>query len=129
MFRRLLARLGVGKRSRQSQGTGPSHSDDDGRTGDAHTDGTDGRSVEDHPDGNDGRPEDEQPDDTDGRTDTDHPDDDDRDESNAGFIPSRLDASVLFAHGMDTTAGSELADLEEHGETLEEYQRDIDRGG
>lgn len=42
-----------------------------------------------------------------------------------GFTPSRLDASVLEAHGMGSTeAERELASLEEKGRILEDEQPD-----
>jgi len=42
-----------------------------------------------------------------------------------GFLPSRLDASVLEAHGMGTTAAErELASIEEKAQTLESDRPD-----
>jgi hypothetical protein len=47
------------------------------------------------------------------------------DEERSGFLPSRLDASVLSAHGMGTTeAERELAEMEEKAEMLDEHRRD-----
>lgn len=41
------------------------------------------------------------------------------------FVPSRLDASVLEAHGMETTrAERELDELQEQAEQLEEQDRE-----
>lgn len=48
---------------------------------------------------------------------------DDDDES--GFRPSRLDASVLYAHGADVDAlESEIADMEEQAREIESARRD-----
>lgn len=49
-------------------------------------------------------------------------------EEDGGFVPSRLDASVLAAHGMGTgTAERELASIEEKAETLESERPDEHR--
>ena len=46
----------------------------------------------------------------------------------SGFVPSRLDASVLEAHGMSTApAERELAQLQEKANQLEQQQRDDER--
>lgn len=43
----------------------------------------------------------------------------------SGFVPSVLDASVLYAHGMSrSSAEGELANVEEKARILEEQQRD-----
>ena len=43
----------------------------------------------------------------------------------SGFVPSRLDASVLEAHGMGTSAAErELESIEEKAETLESSRPD-----
>lgn len=45
-----------------------------------------------------------------------------------GFVPSRLDASVLEAHGMGTSAAErELASIEQKAETLESERPDETR--
>lgn len=47
------------------------------------------------------------------------------DSDESGFIPSRLDASVLEGHGMETTrAERELTQLEEQAEQLEKQNRE-----
>ncbi len=46
------------------------------------------------------------------------------DDSNGGFIPSQLDASVLFAHGMDT-AESDIEESNSHAHELERVQREV----
>ena len=52
-------------------------------------------------------------------------DGDDEDDEQGEFLRSRLDASVLSAHGMGTEkADSELADVEQQGRELEEYRHD-----
>lgn len=44
-----------------------------------------------------------------------------------GFLPSRLDASVLESHGMSTTAAErELQSIEEKAQTLESDREQID---
>lgn len=51
--------------------------------------------------------------------------DSDGDDEEGGYLPSRLDASVLSAHGMGTSqAEREMADIEEHAELLEEQHRE-----
>ena len=63
-----------------------------------------------------------------GDSDTGESDDEaSRDDENGeeGFLPSRLDASVLEAHGMGTTAAErELASIEEKAQTLESDRPD-----
>lgn len=50
---------------------------------------------------------------------------DDEEADDGGFTPSRLDASVLYAHGMGATGVEwELTSLEQKGEMLEEEQRE-----
>lgn len=46
------------------------------------------------------------------------------DDSDGGFIPSQLDASVLFAHGMDT-AESDIEESNSHAHELERVQREV----
>jgi len=47
------------------------------------------------------------------------------DSEDGGFTPSRLDASVLEAHGMGTTAAEqELESIEEKAKTLESSRPD-----
>lgn len=47
-----------------------------------------------------------------------------QDDDESEFLPSRLDASVLEAHGMETTpAERELAQLQEKADQLEEQER------
>jgi hypothetical protein len=49
----------------------------------------------------------------------------DAESEDGGFTPSRLDASVLEAHGMGTTAAErELESIEEKAETLESSRPD-----
>lgn len=51
--------------------------------------------------------------------------DDGEETEDSRFVPSVLDASVRYAHGMsDSGAERELAQLEERGEQLEEQHRD-----
>jgi hypothetical protein len=58
-----------------------------------------------------------------GTTSADEEHSEDADES--GFTPSRLDASVLEAHGMGTSAAErELESIEEKAETLESDRPD-----
>lgn len=46
-------------------------------------------------------------------------------EEESGFMPSRLDASVLEAHGMETaSAERELAQIQEKADQLEEINRE-----
>jgi hypothetical protein len=48
-----------------------------------------------------------------------------RDSEDSGFMPSRLDASVLEGHGMETTqAEQELTELQKQAEQLEEQDRE-----
>ena len=42
----------------------------------------------------------------------------------SGFRPSRLDASVLFAHGKRVDAWDDLAEIEERARDLERERRD-----
>lgn len=50
---------------------------------------------------------------------------DDSDDSDGGFTPSRLDASVLFAHGMNTARGKqEIQEREKQARELEKQRRD-----
>lgn len=52
---------------------------------------------------------------------SDDGDDKGQSEDESEFVPSRLDASVLEAHGMETTAAErELAQIQEKAEQLEE---------
>ena len=51
-------------------------------------------------------------------------DTDEDDEDNSRFIPSLLDASVRYAHGGNSGAEGELAQIEEKAQQLEEIQRD-----
>jgi hypothetical protein len=52
-------------------------------------------------------------------------DESDGEDEEGGFLPSRLDASVLTAHGMGTgQAEREIEDIEEHAELLEEHHRE-----
>lgn len=45
-------------------------------------------------------------------------------EEEGGFVPSRMDASVLEGHGMNTVeAEQELTELQEQGERLQEEDR------
>ena len=47
------------------------------------------------------------------------------DDENGEFLRSRLDASVLSAHGMGTEkADSELAEVEQQAQELEDVQRE-----
>lgn len=49
----------------------------------------------------------------------------DTDGDDSGFLPSRLDASVLYAHGMGRGgADREIANVQEKGEILEEARRE-----
>lgn len=49
---------------------------------------------------------------------------DDEDTEGSNFLPSRLDASVLEAHGIGTkSAERELAQIQEKAEQLEEQDR------
>lgn len=51
----------------------------------------------------------------------------DGDADEDGFLPSRLDASVLESHGMSTTAAErELQSIEEKAQTLESDREQID---
>ncbi|MFC7072273.1 hypothetical protein ACFQJ7_05220 [Halovenus rubra] len=46
-------------------------------------------------------------------------------EAESTFVPSQMDASVLEAHGMETTrAEQELTQLQEKAEQLEKQKRD-----
>lgn len=60
-----------------------------------------------------------------GRSSGDEADADAESDDEGGFTPSRLDASVLYAHGMGATGVEwELTSLEHKGEMLEEEQRE-----
>lgn len=51
------------------------------------------------------------------------PGDEDSEDDDSGFLPSRLDASVLYAHGMGGGgAEREIAQIEKKAEILEEEQ-------
>lgn len=53
---------------------------------------------------------------------------DDGGDEESEFVPSRLDASVLEAHGMSTaSAERELAQIEEKADQLEEIREEEDR--
>jgi hypothetical protein len=51
---------------------------------------------------------------------------DDSEEPESGFMPSRLDASVLFAHGMNSTeAAEEIARMEDR-DLIEAKQKTVE---
>lgn len=53
---------------------------------------------------------------------------DDNETENTRFIPSILDASVRYAHGMSNTGvEGEIARIKEQAQPLEEQQRDKER--
>ena len=45
-------------------------------------------------------------------------------DSEGGFRPSRLDASVLSAHGADVERVEEMADIEQQAQELEEAREE-----
>jgi hypothetical protein len=49
--------------------------------------------------------------------------DEDAVEDESGFVPSQLDASVLFAHGKGDETDRAIADVEEQARTLERRNR------
>jgi len=54
-----------------------------------------------------------------------HKDDDGEETEESRFVPSVLDASVRYAHGMsDSGAERELAQIKEQAEQLEDQHRD-----
>lgn len=47
-------------------------------------------------------------------------------DGDSGFVPSELDASVLFAHGIRSEGEREVAEMQDHTRELEEAQRELD---
>jgi hypothetical protein len=47
------------------------------------------------------------------------------DDGDGGFVPSELDASVLFAHGIQSEGEREVAEMQDHTRELEKAQREL----
>jgi hypothetical protein len=56
-------------------------------------------------------------------SDGDDAEDEDAAENESGFVPSQLDASVLFAHGKGDETERAIADVEEQAKALEGRDR------